>query len=132
MGGEHAGALLSLLVSMHACPTCFEMTVYSRRGAITLDFFHGFATHSDGKVSRFRKIVRPFAKSVNLFGAASRNLISRAVRAEVAYPGLQQLTSAFYSAVRGAAPAPISADDAIAVAVARDAILAGANRFVVA
>ena len=132
VGGEHAGALLSLLVSMHARPTCFEMTVYSRRGAIALDFFHGFAIRYDGKVSRFWKIVRPFANSLKLFGAASRNLISRGLRAEVAYPGLQQLTRAFYSAVRGAGPPPISADDAIAVAVARDAILAGANRFVVA
>jgi len=130
VAGEHAGALLSLLVSMHARPTCFEMTVHSRRGAIALDFFHGFAIRYDGKVSRFRKIARPFAISLKLFGAASRNLIRRGLRAEVAYPGLQLLTRAFYSAVRGANPPPISVDDAIAVAVARDAILAGAIRSV--
>jgi predicted dehydrogenase len=130
VAGEHAGALLSLLVSIHARPTCFEMTVHSRRGAIALDFFHGFAIRYDGKVSRFRKIARPFAISLKLFGAASRNLIRRGLRAEVAYPGLQQLTRAFYSAVQGANPPPISVDDAMAVAVARDAILAGANRSV--
>jgi predicted dehydrogenase len=130
MGGEHAGALLSLLVSMHARPTCFEMTVHCRRGAIALDFFHGFAIRYDGKVSRFRKIVHPFANSLKLFGAASRNLISRGLRTELAYPGLQQLTRAFYSAVRGSGPPPISADNAIAIAVARDTILAGADRFV--
>ena len=130
VGGEHAGALLSLLVSMHARPTCFEMTVHSDRETIALDFFHGFAIRYHGKVSRFRKIARPFANSLKLFGAASWNLISRGLRAEAAYPGLQQLTSTFYSAVRGAGPPPISADDAIAVAVARDAVLAGAKRFV--
>jgi hypothetical protein len=113
---------------MHARPTCFEMTVHSDRGTIALDFFHGFAIRYQGKVSRFRKIARPFANSLKLFGAASRNLISRGLRAEVAYPGLQQLTRTFYAAVRGAGPPPISADDAIAVAVARDAVLA--KRFV--
>src|SRR5262249_35472462 len=64
VGGEHAGALLSLLVSMHARPTCFEMTVYTERGAIALDFFHGFAVHYDGNMSRLRKIVRPFTNSL--------------------------------------------------------------------
>jgi len=130
VGGEHAGALFSLVVSMHARPTCFEMTVYGRHGTIALDFFHGFAIRHDGKVSRLRKILRPFATSLKLFGAASMNLIARGMRAEAAYPGLRALTQAFYTAVRGAGPAPISAEDAVAVAVARDAILAGSNRLV--
>ncbi len=130
VGGEHAGALLSLLVSMHARPTSFEMLVYGRRGAIALDFFHGFAVRHDGNVSRLRKIARPFATSLKLFGAASMNLIGRGLRGEAAYPGLRQLTREFYTAVRGAAPSPISAEDAVAVAVARDAIQAGSNRFV--
>jgi predicted dehydrogenase len=130
VGGEHAGALLSLVVSMHARPTCFEMTVYGRHGTIELDFFHGFAIRRDGSVSRLRKIVRPFATSLKLFGAASMNLIARGMRAEAAYPGLRALTQAFYTAVRGAGPPPISAEDAVAVAVARDAILASSNRLV--
>ena len=130
VGGEYAGALLSLLVSMHARPTCFEMTVYGRHGSIALDFFHGFAIRHDGKVSRLRKILRPFATSLKLFGAASINLIARGTRAEAAYPGLRALTQAFYTAVRGAGPCPISAEDAVAVAVARDAILACSNRLV--
>jgi predicted dehydrogenase len=130
VGGEHTGALLSLLVSMHARPICFEMTVYACYGAIALDFFHGFAIRHDGNVSRLHKIVRPFATSLKLFGAASMNLIGRGLRGEAAYPGLWQLTRAFYTAVRGAGPSPIPAEDAVAVAVARDAILARSNRLV--
>jgi predicted dehydrogenase len=128
VAGEHAGALLSVLVSMHARPTCFEMTVRNPRGAFALDLFHGFGIRHNGNVSRLRKIVRPFATSLKLFGAASRNLIGRALRVEVAYPGLQQLTRDFYSAVLGLAPTPISPEDALAVATARDAVLA--NRIV--
>jgi predicted dehydrogenase len=128
IAGEHAGALLSVLVSMHARPTCFEMTVYSRGETVVFDFFHGFAIRHDGKVSRLRKIVRPFAASLKLFSTASWNLIGRGLRAETAYPGLYQLTRLFYAAARDAGPPPISADDAIAVAVARDAILATPNR----
>lgn len=130
VAGNHAGALLSLSVSMYARPTCFEMTVYGRDGAIALDFFHGFAIRYNGKVSRLSKILRPFGSSLKLFRISSINLIGRALRGEIAYPGLQQLTNHFYDAVRGIAPSPISFDDAMAVAIARDTVLAAGNGIV--
>ena len=89
---------------------------------MALDFFHGFAIRYDGNVSRLRKIVRPFSTSLKLFCAASINLIERGLRAETAYPGLRQLTQKFYTAVRRAGSSPISPEDTMAVAVARDAI----------
>jgi predicted dehydrogenase len=122
VSGEYAGALLSILISMHARPTCFEMMVCGARGAIQLDFFHGFAVRHDGRVSRMRKILRPFSATVKLFGAASANLLSRAIRGEAAYPGLRNLIQAFYAAARDEGPSPISADEAIRVAAARDRI----------
>jgi Oxidoreductase family, NAD-binding Rossmann fold len=122
IGGEYAGALLSLLVSLHARPTRFEMLLHGCSHAMALDFFHGLAIRYDGNVSRLRKIVRPFSTSLKLFCAASMNLIERGLRAETAYPGLRQLTQKFYTAVRGGGPPPISAEDVMAVAVARDAI----------
>jgi predicted dehydrogenase len=122
ISGEHAGGLLSVLISMHARPTCFEMILYGHRGAIALDFFHGFAVRYHGRVSRLSKIARPFTSAIKVFGAASVNLLGRGLRGEAAYPGLRNLVRAFYSAVRGESPTPISREDVVAVAVARDII----------
>jgi predicted dehydrogenase len=58
--GVHAGAHLSMLISLHGRPTRFEMMVSGTRGAVQLDFFHGFAVRHDGRVSRLRKAARPF------------------------------------------------------------------------
>jgi predicted dehydrogenase len=127
VSGVYAGALLSMLISMHARPTCFEMMVYGGRRTLQLDFFHGFSVRHDGRVSRARKVLRPFSAAINLLGASSANLLRRAARGEVAYPGLRRLIGSFYAAVRHEAPVPISAEDAIVVAAARDRILAVAS-----
>jgi predicted dehydrogenase len=122
VSGEHAGALLSILVSMHARPTCFEMILHGHRGAIVLDFFHGFAVRLNGQVSRLHKIARPLTSAIKMFGAASVNLLRRGVHGETAYPGLRNLVRAFYAAVRADSPMPIPREDVLAVAVARDII----------
>jgi len=127
VSGMYAGAHLSMLISMEARPTRFEMTVCGSGGALQFDFFHGFAVHHDGGVSRFRKAARPCATALKLFGAASVNLAGRGLRGEVAYPGLTSLVRGFHASARGEAPPPIPAEDIIAVAAARDAILSGAN-----
>jgi predicted dehydrogenase len=127
ISGEYGGALLSILLSMHGRPTCFEMMICGGRGAVQLDFFHGFAVRHDGRVSRMRKILRPFSAAVKQLGIASTNLLNRAIHGEIAYPGLGHLMQAFYAAARGERPSPISAQEAIAVAVARDVILARAT-----
>jgi predicted dehydrogenase len=106
--GMHAGAHLSMLISMHARPTRFEMMVCGQRGAVQLDFFHGFAVRHDGRVSRWRKAAQPFGAALKVFGAASVNLAFRGLHGEVAYPGLRRLMQAFYAATRGEAPPPIA------------------------
>jgi hypothetical protein len=130
VSGEHAGVLLSVLVSMHARPTCFEMTVRGQSSAIHLDFFHGFAVRHDGRVSRLRKILHPFVAASKLFGTASINLFARGIHGEAAYPGLQRLMQDFYGAARGECPSPIPAEDVVAVAAARDTILARVRRLI--
>jgi predicted dehydrogenase len=128
VGGVHSGAHLSMLITLHARPTRFEMMVSGTRGTVRLDFFHGFAVHHNGSVSRLRKVAQPFGAALNLLGAASVNLLGRGLHGEFAYPGLRGLTRAFYAAARGEAPPPIPAEDIIAVATARDALLVGSNR----
>jgi predicted dehydrogenase len=124
VSGDYAGALLSMLISMHARPTCFETIVCGGRGTLQLDFFHGFSVRYDGHISRARKVLRPFSAAIRLLGVASANLLNRAIHGEAAYPGLRSLIRNFYAAARYEAPGPISAEDAIAVAAARDRILA--------
>ncbi len=53
-------------------------------------------------------------------GEGGASLALRAVRCEPAYPGLRELVRAFYLAVEGGAPAPISGADAVDAAAARD------------
>jgi predicted dehydrogenase len=128
VSGVHSGAHLSMLISLHARPTRFEMMVSGSRGALQLDFFHGFAVRHDGRVSRLRKAAQPFGAALNLLGAASVNLLERGLHGEVAYPGLRELTRAFYAAARGETAPPIPAEDIIAVAAARDELLIGSNQ----
>jgi hypothetical protein len=62
----------------------------------------------------------------NGFGlaAAGWNLAGRALRGETAYPGLRTLVEEFYAAVRIEGPPPITPEASIALAEARDRILA--------
>ena len=90
---------------------------------VELDLFHGFATIDTAAVSRKAKIARPFRRSAIQFAAAGRNLARRFVTREFAYPGLRTLISEFYAAVRGAGPPPITAEEILAVAAARDSVV---------
>lgn len=125
LSGQHANALLTVLISMHGRPPCFEMTIRGERGTVCVDFFHGFASVHHGGASRTRKLFRPFYDAGKLFGVALINLLRRGVRGEPAYPGLRALIGSFYAAARGEAPSPIDPGDIMAVAIARDTILAG-------
>ena len=114
-----------IYISMNARPTRCEMDIYCERGRIHLNFFHGYAVVQKGRVSRFRKIIQPFGWSVRTFAAAGGNLVRRIVNREPAYPGLRKLVSEFYSAVNAGTSGPIPDGDTLAIAAARDRILAG-------
>ncbi len=95
-------------------------------GAMELDNFHDFAVSWPGTVSRSAKVVQPFLRSGLGLAAAGWNLAGRAARREFAYPGLQALVREFYRAAESPTkvPPPITSEQSIAVAEARDRILA--------
>jgi predicted dehydrogenase len=119
---------VGVLVSAAGRPTANALRLIGARGSIEVDLFHGFAVLEHGDVSRLHKIAYPFARSGATLVAASANLAQRAVRREPAYPGLRELIGQFYAAAHGLAASPISAREIVAVAVARDALIAALGR----
>lgn len=115
---------VSVLVSMSGRPTSNTLHVIGAHGTAHADLFHGFATIETGGVSRAKKILHPFALSGATLANAFSNLVRRVVSRESAYPGLRELVAAFYASVRGAAPAPIPVTEMLAIAQARDILLA--------
>lgn len=122
---QHARVLLNIFISLASRPTCFTTVLQCCRGSVVLDGFHGYAVVRSGAVSRMAKITRPFAESVQGLGAALTNLTLRALRQELAYPGLREVIGRFYTSIqqRDERLLPTSAGDTIALAVARDNIV---------
>ena len=123
MQGTLGSSIVTMFCSMIARPTCFELKIHCDRGTIELNFFHGYALFHSGKVSRLRKIIQPFASSSKTLVTASENLLYRTLHREPAYPGLHNLMKRFFGAVQGICPNPIPADETLAVAVGREALL---------
>lgn len=122
------GVLLTMSLSAAGRPTRFLTRITGEAGSIAIDHFHDFAVALPGSVSKAQKILAPFSRTSREFVTASWNLLSRAGRREFAYPGLTALVSQFYRAIAEPRPAPpITPEESIAVAEARDQILTLAN-----
>ena len=113
---------ITLAFSMASRPTEASATIAGARGSAAIDFFHGFAYFSKGTVSRLHKATRPLIDSAAHFATAARNLASRAMRKEFAYPGLDALVSAFHQSIASGGPPPFSAAETLATYRARDAL----------
>jgi predicted dehydrogenase len=120
----HSETTLSIVVTTRGRPTRNELVVTGTNGTAHLDLFHGFAAFEGGGHSRARKLGRPFARGAGTLAHAGENLVRRAARGETAYPGLRELIRQTYASVAGSAPPPITPEETLAVAAARDAILA--------
>lgn len=123
------GGSLSINLSMNGRPTRFLTQVFGDRGALELDNFHDFCVRLSGKVSKSRKISAPFVRHGLGLASATANLLRRASRGESAYPGLQQLVSDFYAGLNNTEiVVPITDEETIAVAEARDEIIFAARQ----
>ena len=116
--------IVTIAVSAHGRPTENVLRVLGSAGSARADLFHGFAVRHAGVVSRRAKMAQPFAAAGMMLGNASVNLARRALRRELAYPGLRELVRQFYSATRGERATPLSPASIADVACARDRILA--------
>jgi predicted dehydrogenase len=123
VSGKAGEISLSIFVSMNARPTVNSFEIFGTKGTIYLDLFHGFAFLETGKVSKIRKILRPFDSAFKQFSAATFNLLRRTIQAESAYPGLRQLVKDFYQSIRENKEPPISPHQAINVAIVRDCLI---------
>ncbi|MCC6546307.1 Gfo/Idh/MocA family oxidoreductase [Candidatus Sumerlaeota bacterium] len=121
--GSARGTALSLMVSMHGRPTLNYMRLVGNQGTIHTDLFHGFSVTERGTVSRFRKILHPFAHSSATLLNAGQNLARRTIEQEQAYPGLRTLIRSFYSALHRRKGPPLSAEQVLFVAAERDRLM---------
>jgi hypothetical protein len=115
--------VVDVAISAHGRPTENVLRVIADEGSVVVDLFHGYAVRHASRVSRRVKITQPFVASARTVGAASINLARRVADREPAYPGLRALVRAFYDAVGGDAPAPITPDAIADVALSRDQLL---------
>jgi predicted dehydrogenase len=122
--GTQSAVSLSIQISTRARPTVSAWRVAGDRRTADVDLFHGFVSFDEAQVTRPGKIVHPFASSARRLAAAAVNLTRRAMRRESAFPGLRELVRRCYRAAQSNGSAPISRDESLAVAAARDAIIA--------
>lgn len=118
------GASFEIVITTRGRPTRAELELIGTRGSARADLFHGFAVLEGGGATRVRKLVRPFVQSGATLAVAGANLAGRALRREPAYPGLRELVRRTYEAIGSGGPPPIGPRETLAVARARDAILA--------
>ncbi len=128
VSGVAGGIGLSFLLSTRGRPTNNSMRVIADAGTVTLDLFHGYSVFERGTTSRFRKLTRPFAGSGLTVASATANGLRRAIEGETSFPGLRELVKRFYLAVAGEAASPISVDESVDIAAARDGIMTTRDR----
>lgn len=123
--GSLDGIAISIHVSAAGRPTRNTIRVTGERATAHADLFHGFAFVERGRVSRVAKLTRPFVVSARTVATAGGNLARRALRSEQAFPGLRELVSQFYAAVKSGKESPVGVAESLDVARARDAIIVG-------
>lgn len=115
-------ASVGVLVSLAGRPTRHTLQLIGARGTLHIDLFHDFLVREPGRADRGWKVLRPVVTGTMHATVSAANLLRRSAVWEPAYPGLRQLCRAFYAAVAGSAPPPISPRETLEVARAADGI----------
>jgi predicted dehydrogenase len=104
-------------VSHRGRPTRNVLSYIGTAGSAHVNLFHGFAVFETGsEVSRRKKMLQPLGFGARLVARSSANLATRLRRSIWAYPGLAELGSAFYDAVRTGGAAPIADSEVLEIA----------------
>jgi predicted dehydrogenase len=115
--GMAGDARFQVSVSHRGRPTRNVLSYVGTTGSAHVNLFHGFAVFETGsEVSRRKKMLQPLGFGARLVARSSANLATRLRRSIWAYPGLEELGSAFYNAVRTGGDAPIADTEVLEIA----------------
>ena len=124
--GRSGAVPVGVRISMSARPTRCDMEILCSGGSVHVNLFHGYAIVRRGKPSRLDKVVQPFRFAGSTLAVAAANLAGRALRREMAYPGLGTLIERFHAAARNGRDNPIPPEHTLDAARVRDHLVSQA------
>ena len=99
----------TLVVTLDGRPVQHHLRLVGSRGVVQSDFVVGTVQRLIGPgTSSLDKVLAPFRLARQSAGGAAAALTSRLVRGQRGYPGLAEITGAFYRAIQAGRAAPLS------------------------
>lgn len=104
-----AGTIVGRLsVSLRARPIASSLTIVGTAGSSTCDFVRSIVIGAgNAGTEALEKVLNPIVEGMQLCSRTALS-VGRRLTSGASYPGLAQLISAFYSAVREGSPSPVS------------------------
>lgn len=99
----------SLVVTLEGRPVESYMRIVGTNGALHADYIRGTVQRQIGPgTSGIDKVLAPFRVAEQLVFGTTAALGARAINRQRSYPGLVELFDAFYGAVQGGTPSPVT------------------------
>jgi len=100
----------TLVVTLEGRPVESYLRIIGRNGSVFADYVRSTVQRSIGPgTSGIDKLLAPYRQARQLFFGTTVALGRRFLKRQRSYPGLAELFGAFYDAIRGVGPAPLSA-----------------------
>jgi len=111
-----AGEVMGRLsVSLRARPVASSLTLTGTRGSLSCDFVRSMVVGAGNPGTEpFEKILNPTLEAAQLLSRSALSLLRR-IRSSSSYVGLPQLIEAFYRAVDGGGPSPVTPEHLLCV-----------------